>query len=64
MFADERRLSVSVATIQFQAQGATTLLILTEQGVFLDGQDTSTQREEGTRGLLDSLARFLDGGAS
>jgi uncharacterized protein YndB with AHSA1/START domain len=63
MFADEKRLSVSVATVQFRGQGATTLLILTEQGVFLDGLDTPTQREEGTRGLLDSLARFLDGGA-
>jgi uncharacterized protein YndB with AHSA1/START domain len=64
MFADEKRLSVSVATIQFHDQGEATQLILTEQGVFLDDHDTSAQREEGTRGLLDSLARFLDGGAS
>ena len=64
MFADDQRLSVSVATIQFHAQGATTRLVLTEQGVFLDGHDTSAQREEGTRGILEALARFLDGGAS
>jgi hypothetical protein len=55
---------VSVATIQFHGQGATTRLVLTEQGVFLDGHDTSAQREEGTRGILEALARFLDGGAS
>ena len=64
MFADDQRLSVSVATIQFHGQGATTQLVLTEQGVFLDGHDTSAQREEGTRGILEALARFLDGGAS
>ena len=64
MFADDQRLSVSVATIQFHGQGATTRLVLTEQGVFLDGHDTSAQREEGTRGILEALARFLDGGAS
>ena len=60
MFADDQRLSVSVATIQFHAQGATTRLVLTEQGVFLDGRDTAAQREEGTRGLLDALARLLE----
>ena len=64
MFADENRLSVSVATVQFRNQGATTQLVLTEQGVFLDGYDTSAQREEGTRELLESLARLLAGGQS
>jgi uncharacterized protein YndB with AHSA1/START domain len=64
MFADEQRLSVSVATVQFNDRGASTHLIITEQGVFLDGHDTSAQREEGTRGLLDSLALYLDGRAS
>jgi uncharacterized protein YndB with AHSA1/START domain len=64
MFADENRISVSVATVQFHSHEATTQLVLTEQGVFLDGYDTVAQREEGTRGLLESLARFLHGGAS
>jgi uncharacterized protein YndB with AHSA1/START domain len=63
MFADENRLSVSVATVQFHDDRAMTQLVLTEQGVFLDGHDTVAQREEGTRGLLESLARFLQGGA-
>jgi uncharacterized protein YndB with AHSA1/START domain len=62
MSADENRISVSVATVQFHDHGATTQLVLTEQGVFLDGHDTVAQREEGTRGLLDSLARLLEGG--
>ena len=61
MYADETRISVSVATVQFRSQGATTRLVLTEQGVFLDGHDTVAQREEGTRSLLDSLAAILNG---
>ena len=64
MYADEVRISVSVATVQFRSQEATTHLVLTEQGVFLDGHDTVAQREEGTRSLLDSLAAILNGGGS
>ena len=64
MFADEARISVSVATVQFRSQEASTHLVLTEQGVFLDGHDTVAQREEGTRSLLDSLAAILNGGGS
>ena len=64
MFADETRISVSVATVQFRSRDAATQLVLTEQGVFLDGHDTVAQREEGTRTLLDSLAVILNGGGS
>ena len=64
MYVDDDRISVSVATVQFRDQDGTTRLILTEQGVFLDGHDTLAQREEGTRSLLDSLAGMLNGGGS
>jgi len=64
MFADEQRISVSVATVEFRNHDATTHLVLTEQGVFLDGQDTVAQREEGTRSLLDSLPAVLAGATS
>src|SRR5271168_4862271 len=64
MWADETRISVSVATAQFHSQDATTQLVLTEQGVFLDGHDTVAQREEGTRLLLESLAAALKSGGS
>jgi uncharacterized protein YndB with AHSA1/START domain len=64
MYADKTLISVSVATVQFRGQEATTQLVLTEQGVFLDGHDTVAQREEGTRSLLDSLAAILHGGVS
>jgi len=61
MHADDSRISISVATIEFHESGGSTQLVLTEQGVFLDGHDTSAQREEGTRSLLDSLAAALAG---
>jgi uncharacterized protein YndB with AHSA1/START domain len=59
MYADDDRISVSVATVEFRSRDTTTQLVLTEQGVFLDGHDTAAQREEGTRSLLDSLAAIL-----
>jgi uncharacterized protein YndB with AHSA1/START domain len=59
MHADENRISVSVATVEFRGHDATTHLVLTEQGVFLDGHDTVAQREEGTRSMLESLAASL-----
>jgi uncharacterized protein YndB with AHSA1/START domain len=64
MSADADRISVSVATVQFHDHDEATQLVLTEQGVFLDGHDTASQREEGTQSFLDSLAAVLHGGAS
>ena len=59
MLMDRTRISVSVATIELEAVGKGTRFTLTEQGAYLDGHDTSAQREEGTRGLLDLLGKFL-----
>jgi uncharacterized protein YndB with AHSA1/START domain len=64
MYADEARISVSVATVLFSGKDNKTQLVLTEQGVFLDGLDTAAQREEGTRSLLESLAASLNSGGS
>lgn len=55
-----RRISVSVATLEFYPDGEGTRLLLTEQGAYLDGLDTRAQREEGTRALLDALGTYLD----
>jgi len=46
--------------VQFMGVDGGTRLVLTEQGVFLDGLDTAAQREEGTRSLLDALGVVLD----
>jgi uncharacterized protein YndB with AHSA1/START domain len=59
MHRGETRISVSLATIEFKAEGAGTRLIFTEQGAFLDGEDKPEYREEGTGGLLDALAAEL-----
>ncbi|HEX9463819.1 MAG TPA: SRPBCC family protein [Alphaproteobacteria bacterium] len=59
MHLDDRRISVSLATIEFKPQGTGTRLVLTEQGVFLDGYDDAGSRERGTRGLLDQLEAAL-----
>ena len=50
----------SVATIEFEAVGDTTLLTLTEQGVHLDGLDAPADREHGTKALLDALGSHLN----
>ena len=34
-------------------------MVLTEQGVFLDGIDNASQREQGTQSLLDNLEAEL-----
>ena len=59
MYRGEERISVSVATVEFEAQGERTLLRFTEQGAFLDGHDTCAAREHGTRVLLERLAAAL-----
>jgi uncharacterized protein YndB with AHSA1/START domain len=59
MHLDDKRISVSLATIEFKPAGAGTRLIFTEQGAFLDGYDDAGSREQGTRGLLDALGAAL-----
>ncbi len=59
MYRDDARISVSVATVEFEAAGGGTKLTITEQGVFLDGLDTPAAREHGTGELLDTLAAHL-----
>jgi uncharacterized protein YndB with AHSA1/START domain len=59
MHVDETKLSVSLATLEFEAAGRGTRLIITEQGAFLDGYDDAGSREKGTRGLMDRLEQSL-----
>jgi uncharacterized protein YndB with AHSA1/START domain len=60
MHRDEQRISVSVATVEIEPNGAGTRLRLTEQGVFLDGLDTSAAREHGTNVLMDALGALVE----
>lgn len=60
MHLDDKRISVSLATVQFEAVDGGTRMTYTEQGAFLDGFDNPAQREEGTAELLDVLGGFLE----
>jgi uncharacterized protein YndB with AHSA1/START domain len=59
MHLDDKRISVSLATVELKPAGAGTRLIYTEQGAFLDGYDDAGSREHGTRALLDNLEAAL-----
>jgi uncharacterized protein YndB with AHSA1/START domain len=62
MYADDVRISVSVATIEFAKTDAGTVLTWTEQGAYLDGFDGETGpqlRAEGTAEMLDGLEKYL-----
>jgi uncharacterized protein YndB with AHSA1/START domain len=59
MLMDGRRISVSIGTVEFAPVAGGTKLVLTEQGAYLDGLDTSEQRAEGTRQFLENLATYL-----
>jgi uncharacterized protein YndB with AHSA1/START domain len=59
MLLDGTRISVSVATAEFQPESDGTRLVYTEQGAFLDGHVMPAGREQGMGRLLDSLAEWL-----
>jgi len=62
MYVDEKKLSVSLATIQVIPDGDATRLVITEQGVFFDGGDDAANRERGTQGLMDKVVRSVEEG--
>jgi uncharacterized protein YndB with AHSA1/START domain len=67
MYADDVRISVSVATIEFAKTADGTALTWTEQGAYLDGFDgasASQLRRGGTAEMLDGLAKYLDSQAA
>jgi len=59
MHLDDKKISVSLATLQLKAAGRKTTLMVTEQGAFLDGYDDAGSREHGTGHLLDALGASL-----
>jgi uncharacterized protein YndB with AHSA1/START domain len=59
MHLDEKKISVSLATLQLTVANGKTTLKVTEQGAFLDGYDDAGSREHGTGHLLDSLGASL-----
>lgn len=60
MTLEGRRISVSVASVEFESVPAGTSVKVTEHGMFLDGLDTAEQRRGGTEWLLGKLGEFLE----
>jgi uncharacterized protein YndB with AHSA1/START domain len=63
MYADDVRISVSLATIEFARSGDGTELTWTEQGTYLDGIDGAEApelRRGGTIEMLDGLTTYLE----
>ena len=58
---DGRKISVSQAAIEIRPEGASTKLVLTEYGDYLDGYDDAGSREHGTNLLMDRLDKSLAG---
>ena len=59
MHLDDKKISVSLATMQLKAEAEKTTLMVTEQAAFLDGYDDAGSREQGTGHLLDALGASL-----
>jgi uncharacterized protein YndB with AHSA1/START domain len=53
--------SASIATIEFRPEGQKTRVVMTEVGVFVDGYYSAEGREEGTRLLLEAVAKVVEG---
>jgi uncharacterized protein YndB with AHSA1/START domain len=60
MSLEGQPMSSSLMTILFEPSGTGTRLVLTEQGAYLKGFDDVKGRENGSRGLLEALARELE----
>jgi uncharacterized protein YndB with AHSA1/START domain len=62
MYADNARISVSLAAIEFAKTSDGTALTVTEQGTYLDGIDgpqAPALRKEGVTEMLDNLTGYL-----
>jgi uncharacterized protein YndB with AHSA1/START domain len=59
MYLNDKKISVSLASLQLEGASGKTTLKVTEQGAFLDGYDDAGSREQGTRHLLDALGASL-----
>ena len=62
MFQNGEKLSVSLLTLEFRAEGDRTRLIHTEQGAYLTGGEEAVKsREHGTTWHIDNLVAVIEG---
>lgn len=59
MWVKGRSMSVSLATVEFFAEGSGTRMKLTEQGAFYGSKDDPANRREGTEILVDQIGAWL-----
>jgi uncharacterized protein YndB with AHSA1/START domain len=59
MHVNERKISISLATVEIAAASEGSRLKITEHGAFLDGFEDNGGRERGTRDLIERLAKSL-----
>jgi uncharacterized protein YndB with AHSA1/START domain len=59
MTVGDKRISVSLTTVEIAPSGDGTRLVYTEQGAFFDGADKPEGREAGCRELLEKLGEEL-----
>jgi uncharacterized protein YndB with AHSA1/START domain len=59
MLVGDRRISVSLATIEIAPEGSGTRFVYTEQGVYFEGTDDPAGREVGCRELFEKLGEEL-----
>lgn len=60
MYVAGTRISASLATIEFEPKGSGTRLTFTD-GAYLDDPNAAANRKSGTGGLLEALAKEVDG---
>lgn len=60
MLVDGKKISVSMVTIEFRAEGEGTRMVMNEQDVFLDGYADHGAREHGTTAQIDLLEKTLE----
>lgn len=62
LFHDDDKLSVSLLTLEFRAEGDSTRLIHTEQGTYLSGGVEAVKgREHGTTWHVENLVALIEG---
>ncbi len=60
MHLNDWLISASLATLEFRPDGVGTMLVMTEQGAFLNGYEDGGSREQGTNDLLDKVQAALE----
>jgi Uncharacterized conserved protein len=64
MVVNGTHISTSVACYEFEPIDGGTRFTHTEHGVHFEGGDSPAQREEGTREIIETLVRYLEGRAA